>query len=120
MTEAVVIAVTGGRDYDDRERVFAKLDKYHERYKFTHLLHGSARGLDSLADAWTDTKRGVQSVSCRAHWSRDRKAAGAIRNHMMAVLRPKVLLAFPGGAGTSDMVKQCQRLGIKVIHINGR
>lgn len=114
----IILAVTGGRDYRNEPRIHSKLDKYHERYRFTHLLHGGATGLDTIADEWCDTRSGVQSVRCRAHWNRDgNKAAGPLRNDMMAILRPIVLLSFPGGTGTAGMTALCRSYGIKVITI---
>lgn len=118
--DPVIIAVTGGRDYTDMEKVYERMTHYHHRLRFTHVVHGGATGLDSIVDAWCDTKRGVQSVLCRAHWKRDGKGAGPIRNSMMAIIRPTVLLAFPGGTGTRDMVRTCKAYGTRVICIGGK
>jgi hypothetical protein len=117
MREPIVFAVTGGRDYKDRDKVFRKLSKFHRKYGFTHLLSGGAKGVDTFADEWCDTVKGVQSVVCRAHWNRDGRSAGPIRNSAMAILNPLRLIAFPGGTGTSDMRGLAKRLGIKIISV---
>jgi len=39
-----VVIVFGGRDYDDRDRVFAALDRVHERQAITLLVHGARHG----------------------------------------------------------------------------
>ncbi len=120
LSDPIVIAVTGGRDYADLDLVYRKLSHYHKELRFTHLIHGGAAGLDCIADAWCDTVKGVQSIMCRAHWRRDNKAAGPIRNTMMAILRPSVLIAFPGGNGTEHMKKTCRAYGIRVITIGAK
>ncbi len=118
MSEApIIFAVTGGRDYINKKKVWDKLDKFWLKYRFNFLLHGGASGVDSFADSWCDTKPGVQSLCARAHWSRDNKAAGPIRNGMMGRLMPLRLVAFPGGNGTAHMRQVAERLGIKIINV---
>lgn len=55
------------------------------------VIHGAARGADSLAAAWAKahTDRGAVNDPHPADWDRNRKAAGPIRNRAML----KVLLA---------------------------
>ena len=112
----IILAVTGGRDYRDRDKVWRKLDKFWLKYRFHFLLHGGARGVDTFADEWCDTKP-VQSLCARAHWDRDGKRAGPMRNGMMGRLRPIRLVAFPGGTGTAHMRGVAERLGIKIINV---
>ena len=42
----------GGRYYVNRDRLFATLDAIHARTPVTRLIHGSARGAESLAKDW--------------------------------------------------------------------
>lgn len=113
----MLVAVTGGREYSNKKRVFSKLSKYHEQFHFTHLLHGDSDGLDRLAGEWGSRKKGVQVLKAPAHWDRDGRAAGPIRNSMMAMLPIDVLLVFPGGTGTADMMKKAKAKGIRCIVI---
>lgn len=115
----MIVGVTGGRDLGDKDRawVYKKLDRYHKKYGFTHLVHGGARGLDTLADQWCETQPGVQPVCCRAMWNRDgNKAAGPIRNRAMRPLIER-LLSFPGGNGTKDMTDHCAHKGVPITRI---
>lgn len=98
-----VVLVCGGRDYSDAATLDTTLDDLHQRNRFTHVIHGAASGADSLAGAWA-RKRGVQEVSCAANWSYFDRAAGHIRNRAMADLSPDLVVAFPGGPGTANMV----------------
>ena len=56
-----------------------------------------------------------------ADWSEYGKAAGAIRNQqMLDEGTPDLVVAFPGGNGTLDMVRRSQRAGIKVLRTKER
>lgn len=98
-----VVLVCGGRDYTDAATLDKALDDLHKRNRFTHLIHGAAQGADSLAGAWARDS-GVQEVSCPANWVHFDRAAGHIRNRAMADLSPDLVVAFPGGPGTANMV----------------
>jgi len=49
-------------------------------------------------------------------WKRYGPKAGPIRNkQMLDEGRPDLVVAFPGGNGTNDMVKKAKAAGIEVI-----
>lgn len=61
-----------------------------------------------------------------ADWKKHKKAAGPIRNQLMLDseiehIEECLLVAFPGGKGTADMVRRAMRFGIEVedIKYNG-
>ncbi len=99
---AVKLLVTGGRDFVDQALLTAVLDKLHAKHDFTHLIHGAARGADTLADQWA-VSQGVQPVACRALWEYYARSAGPMRNSAMLKLKPDLVLVFPGGKGTLGM-----------------
>lgn len=107
------VLVCGGREYGDLDRVVAVLDEINP----TVVIEGGARGADACA--WKFTKmRGVERLTFPADWSRDGKAAGAIRNQrMLDEGKPDLVVAFPGGNGTADMVRRAKRAGIEVKEI---
>jgi predicted Rossmann-fold nucleotide-binding protein len=84
--------------------------------KSATLVHGAARGADSLCAA-VATKQGIQREAHPADWESLGKAAGAIRNQEMVDSGLDLLLAFPGGMGTADMVTRSKKAKIKVIYI---
>ena len=114
------ILVTGGRDYADRDAVFAALDRVHQTRGITCVIHGGATGADALADAWAN-ERSIDTLVFPAKW-RDYAAGGALdrsagprRNaDMVARGGADGAVAFPGGAGTADCVRRCEAAGIKV------
>ena len=71
------------------------------------VIHGGARGADDLARQWGEISVGIEGVEFRADWTAHGKAAGMIRNQrMLDEGRPDLVVAFPGGRGTADMVRR--------------
>lgn len=111
-----IVLVTGGRAYADAIAVWAVLDLLHWRRPITHLMHGGATGADALGDTWA-RDRGVQPVRCDALWRKFGPPAGPRRNVRMGQLRPQLVVAFPGGTGTANMVEVAHHLGLEVREV---
>jgi hypothetical protein len=103
------VLVCGGRDFTDQPRVWSVLDHYHaESGGFGCIVHGAARGADTLAGAWASA-RGVFELPFPADWDLHGYSAGPIRNaRMLHEGRPDVVIAFPGGKGTANMIEQAR------------
>ena len=111
------LLVTGGRDFTNRELVFAALDKLDAEHCVDVVIHGAARGADTEA-AGRCAVRSVPAWSCPADWSLG-KAAGALRNQwMLENTNPCHVIAFPGGTGTADMVRRARASGLPVIEVS--
>lgn len=53
-----------------------------------------------------------------ADWKRDGRGAGPIRNQrMIDEGKPHIVIAFPGGKGTADMVMRAEMAGIPVVKV---
>lgn len=117
------VIVCGGRNYDDQARVDAVLDGLFAKCGGgMTLMHGSACGADACANAWGMAKRAFGASVGIHRWSADwRKlgpAAGPARNQrMLAEGRPHLVVAFPGGRGTADMVRRATAAGVPVLHV---
>lgn len=112
------VLVCGGRDYVNYVKLALELNNLHEHYKFDCLVSGGARGADSLAEHWANQK-GIPTKIYKADWERDGKAAGPIRNELMLRAgKPDLVVSFPGGAGTADMVRRAQKANIPVYPIH--
>lgn len=109
------ILVCGGRDYNDRARVGKVLAGYVDtNTDCMTIIHGGARGADALAREWA-FMYGCLEDEFTANWKRYGNAAGPIRNQqMLDEGKPDLVVAFPGGRGTADMVKRAQKAGVKV------
>lgn len=121
------ILVTGGREYDDFGTVVAVLDDL----PIEQLAHGGARGADALADRYAKEHgipvhsfpadwRGPCRVTCNiGHRRRGMcPAAGVYRNSdMLVAFAPDLVVAFPGGRGTADMVRKAREAGVAVLEV---
>lgn len=118
-----VLVVCGGRDYDDYEAVKRELDACAARAAMLRtvlvVIHGGARGADSLAERWCREHPSNQlMMTFAADWATHGKAAGPIRNQeMIEEGRPSTVIAFPGGRGTADMIRRAEAAGIEVRRI---
>lgn len=117
MTKELRVLVCGGRDYDDIERINAVLDELHEKRPIGLVIHGRATGADTLGGVWA-TLRGMPVCTFEPNWKAHGKAAGPIRNGWMLEWgMPDLVVAFPGGNGTRDMVRQARGAGVEVVPV---
>lgn len=80
------------------------LDIAHEANPIELLIAGGAAGADSLAADWA-AYRNVKAQIFRADWENEGRSAGPKRNQrMIDEGKPHMVIAFPGGRGTADMV----------------
>lgn len=111
------VLACGGRDYRDFEVVKRELDYLYLIEGVDVLIEGGARGADTLARVWA-VQRGVRVETYPAEWDVYGKAAGARRNaQMLAEGKPNLVVAFPGGRGTADMVRQAKAAGVPVVFV---
>ena len=109
------VLVCGGRNYDDKATLYSKLDNLETRP--TVIIHGAARGADSLAGQWAKD-RGIPVDVFPADWDTHGRSAGYIRNKQMLVEgKPDLVIAFEGGKGTENMVTLAERAKVPVIRI---
>lgn len=119
MVESAVykILVCGGRDYNNYSTVKNVLDYYAKQYDLT-IIHGGARGADSLATQWFEETKDCVLIICPAKWLTYGKKAGPIRNqYMLETFKPDMVIAFPGGNGTAHMVKIARNAGVKITEV---
>jgi hypothetical protein len=113
------VLVCGSRDIDmdGRKYVHSRLDELDEtRGPFRVVIHGLAPGVDREAASWAKDM-GRLEAPFRADWHTHGKAAGPIRNQrMIDEGKPDLVIAFPGGRGTADMVRRARAAGLEVIH----
>ena len=109
------VLVCGGRNYEKEEVVFLTLDSISPRP--TVVITGGARGADAFAKNWCSS-RAVTNRCFFAEWVVYGKSAGPIRNNdMLKEGRPELVVAFPGGKGTADMVERARRAGVRVVEV---
>lgn len=109
MSENLRVLVCGGRTFDNWKAVHRELHGIGPSVVIT----GGAPGADQLAGKWAD-KNGVPLVVYPALWSRGRKAGPERNAFMLKDSRPDIVVAFPGGRGTQDMVDRARKAGLFV------
>ena len=120
------ILVCGGRDFDDYNLLSRTLHEViqstvkspdENMYENTVIIHGWAKGADTMADRWAFTNN-IKVKRHAANWNKYGKAAGPIRNGvMLKTEKPDLVVAFPGDIGTADMVTQAKAARVEVREI---
>lgn len=111
------VLVCGGRDFDDINLLNETLDKLHATKRIKLIIHGAARGADELAEWWAYQNHVLvmKFPVSKEEWARVGPSAGPRRNKKMILLgKPDLVVAFPGGTGTADMVKQASKYSIHI------
>jgi hypothetical protein len=116
------VLVCGGRLYNDRPHIFTTLTQLNrELGPFTTLIHGAASGTDTEAMCWAHLVANIPDTPYPANWKMYGRSAGHIRNkQMLTEGKPSLVIAFPGGRGTANMIKQAQAASIEVIVIEAK
>lgn len=106
MTKKVL--VTGSRDFTDVSIIQSALAD--ERPGSMLVIHGGARGADSIAGQLARDAYGVHEVIVPALWDKNgKRAAGPMRNAAMLDLKPDVVLAFFKQGAANIGSNQCVR-----------
>jgi len=113
------VLVCGGRHYNNIPYLCGFLDCYHSQFIIDLIIEGGATGADNLARRWALMNR-VPFETVAADWRRHGNTAGLIRNReMYDKWKPDVIIAFPGGPGTADMVTYARSRHATIIRAGG-
>jgi len=119
------VLICGGRDpdfsygwfYNELNEVLEKEVPGGWYEEVVTIISGCARGVDTYAiDFANDLNLLLELYP--ADWDTHGKAAGYIRNkQMLDEGKPDLVIAFPGGKGTANMVSISKKAGVKVIEV---
>lgn len=137
----MIVLICGGRNFTDVDLLFRTMDAQHAAAPISMVIEGGQRtyrdgqpvaGADLFAWNWA-AARGVPCTTIKANWSdlsqpnaRIRTSvggrqydanAGPRRNAAMLTMRPDRVIAFEGGKGTADMLRQARAAGIQTIEV---
>ncbi len=111
------VLVCGGRTYQHFYDLNRYLNSLNKEFPIDIIIHGAAKGADTLAEQWAVSK-GKISMSFPAAWDIHGKSAGYKRNaKMLQDGRPNLVVAFPGGKGTENMIKIAEDAGVPVLKV---
>lgn len=111
------VLVCGGREFDDWDLLCKTMLEIGcvGRGVLSELtiIEGEAKGADFLARVWAKWL-GVKYEAYPADWKKHGLSAGFIRNKQMLESNPDLVVAFPGGRGTANMVSIAKEAGVPV------
>ena len=107
------VIVTGGRNFENHS-IMADVMNY---LRPSQIIHGGCSGADRLADGWA-TSNGIPATEFAADWIKYGRVAGPIRNaHMLDSHPDALVVAFPGGKGTENCIKQAKERKMLVLRV---
>lgn len=106
----MITLICGGRSFGDYKKFCEAMALL--PFTPTCIVQGGARGADNLAKLWAKEK-GIHCAEVPALWQNG-KSAGHARNSTMLLLGVEYVIAFPGSAGTKNMISQSKSKGIPV------
>ena len=129
------VLVCGGRNYDMTDEAthmwftdhmekiafdrFPRLpeDEYGNFLYDVTIIAGGARGIDTMAIDWA-VVNWCPFKEFPADWNKYGKRAGYLRNkQMLEEGHPDLVVAFPGGKGTTMMVQIAEAAGVPVLKV---
>ncbi len=114
------VLVCGGRDFDDLPWLSSVLARVDDVWPIQALICGMARGADEQAHFWA-MRKGIKVEEFPANWRDFGRAAGHKRNgQMLREGKPDLIIAFPGGKGTANMIAQARAANKEVWIMDGR
>lgn len=120
MSAHETVLVCGGRDFNHYETVRRILDALLTNNPIRLIVHGGCSGADTLASRWAQ-ERGISQAVEKPDWKGNGRAAGPMRNQIMVEkYSPTLVVAFPGGRGTADMLKRARKANVVVVHVSGK
>lgn len=112
------VLVCGGRDYDNSSYVYTRLDEVHASPYWGPidiLCQGGASGAEAIALSWA-RDRDIECLTLPAEYAHYGRAAGPIRNRLMLdKFRPTLIIAFPGGRSTANMMQLASERKVTVL-----
>lgn len=96
------LLVCGGRSYVGEKHLWEVLDALDAEQPVDLLIQGGAPGADALGEWWARS-HDIEVREFPAEWEKHGKSAGPRRNvQMLEEGRPHLVIAFPGGSGTTQ------------------
>lgn len=107
------VLVAGGRDFKPTKEDWFKLRDALLSSNCTELVSGGASGADLMGELCA-AKLNIPVKPFAAEWAKHGKAAGPMRNQLMADYADAAIF-FPGGRGTADMKRRWMATGKPIL-----
>ncbi|MEB5480951.1 DUF2493 domain-containing protein [Shouchella clausii] len=113
------VIVAGSRDFNDYMLLKRKLDAAlrNRASEGIEIVSGKARGADTLGEQYAK-ERGYAIKEFPADWETHGKAAGHIRNRLMAEYADALVAFWDGKSrGTENMIENAKKKGLQIREI---
>jgi hypothetical protein len=110
------VIIAGTRSLTDMGEVVAAIRA--AKFDISEVVCGDASGADTFGANWAKM-RDIPVKYFRADWKQHGKAAGPIRNGMMADYAEALIAVWDGASpGTQSMIREAERRGLRVyVHL---
>lgn len=114
----MILAVVGGRDFDNYKLLESTLDKLCEKMEIDTICSGGAKGADTLAELYAK-KRDIETKIFLPDWEKYGKRAGPLRNAKIINYSDKCVAFWDkksrGTKSTIDLAIE-DGVPIKIVH----
>lgn len=111
MKRTLRLIIAGGRSYQLTDEDYRELDALRSRIE--EVVTGGAFGADFCGKMWAKANR-IAIREFPADWATHGKAAGPLRNKLMAGYANAAIL-FPGGRGTDSMYREAVKAKLLIF-----
>lgn len=101
------VGVIGTRFFEDYDLMCSTLDKINARFKISAIVSGGAKGADSLAEIWANSRE-IKTIIHKPDWSIGKQAA-AIRNIKIVDDSDMIIAFWDGGSKGTKMTMDMAR-----------
>ena len=109
---AMKIAVVGSRSLDDYQLVKSIL----EQYTFSQIISGGAKGIDTLAEQYSDELGLIKPLVILPDWKQYNRGAGAVRNREIVDTSDFVVAIWDGKSkGTKISINHAKKINKPVF-----
>jgi hypothetical protein len=109
---AMKIAVVGSRSLDNYPLVKSIL----EQYTFTQIISGGAKGIDTLAERYSDERSLIKPLVILPDWKQYNRGAGAVRNREIVDTADFVVAIWDGKSkGTKISINHAKKINKPVF-----
>jgi predicted Rossmann fold nucleotide-binding protein DprA/Smf involved in DNA uptake len=106
------VIIAGGREINDYDLLLQAV--LNAGFDITAVVSGGARGVDAMGERFAE-ETGLQLFKFPAEWDKYKRAAGPIRNRVMAEFGDALIAIWDGkSSGTKNMIDQAREHGLKV------
>ncbi|MGP0016013.1 DUF2493 domain-containing protein [Pseudomonas sp.] len=112
------VLICAGRYYLNAAMCRKVLEAYHQTRKISVLIHGGNQFLGSEVEDWA-RENGTHLVRYPSNWQLYGKQAERRRNQFMLMdSEPDLVIAFPGGHDTEELVSRARAMGIGILSLD--